>query len=92
VNYANLTKSFMHILKKDPPFIWDERVEESSDALKKALVSTPVLKPPNYNRDYLIYIAASKGMLGMVLVQGDYELQEHIVYYLSRNLVGLELK
>jgi hypothetical protein len=24
VNYANLTKGFMHILKKDTLFIWDE--------------------------------------------------------------------
>jgi hypothetical protein len=25
VNYANITKGFMHLLKKDTPFIWDER-------------------------------------------------------------------
>jgi hypothetical protein len=31
-------------------------------------------------------------MIGMVLVQEDDELHEHIVYYLSRNLVGPELK
>jgi hypothetical protein len=23
-NYANITKGFMHLLKKDTPFIWDE--------------------------------------------------------------------
>jgi hypothetical protein len=26
VNYANITKGFLHLLKKDTPFIWDERV------------------------------------------------------------------
>jgi hypothetical protein len=92
VNYANLTKGFMHLLKKDTPFIWDERAQESFDALKKALVSTPLLKPPDYSRDYFLYITASEGMVGMVLVQEDDELHEHIVYYLSRNLVGPELK
>jgi hypothetical protein len=25
VNYANITKGFRHLLKKDTPFIWDER-------------------------------------------------------------------
>ena len=25
VNFANLTKGFMHLLKKDTPFYWDER-------------------------------------------------------------------
>jgi hypothetical protein len=73
------------------PFIWDEQAHESFNALKKSLVSTPLLKPPNYNRDYFLYIVVSEGMIGMVLVQEDDELHEHIVYYLSRNLVSPEL-
>jgi hypothetical protein len=68
VNYANLTKGFMRILKKDTLFIWDERAHESFDALKKALVSTPLLKPPDYSRDYFLYITASEGTVCMVLV------------------------
>ena len=31
-------------------------------------------------------------MIGMVLVQEDDELREQVIYYLSQNLVGLELK
>jgi hypothetical protein len=50
-NYANITKGFMCLLKKDTPFIWDEQAQESFDALRKALVSTPLLKYPNYSRD-----------------------------------------
>jgi hypothetical protein len=56
VNYANITKGFMHLLKKDTPFIWDERAQESFDALKKALVLMPLLKPPDYSREFLLYI------------------------------------
>jgi hypothetical protein len=37
VSYANITKGFMHLLKKDTLFIWDERAQESFNALKKAL-------------------------------------------------------
>jgi hypothetical protein len=51
VNYANITKGFMHLLKKETHFIWDEQAQESFDALKKALVSKPLLKPPDYSRD-----------------------------------------
>jgi hypothetical protein len=91
VNYANITKGFMHLLKKDTPFIWDERAQESFDALKKALVSAPLLKSPDYSRDYLLYIVASAETIGMVLVQEDDELHEHVIYYLSQNLVGPEL-
>ena len=30
-------------------------------------------------------------MIGMVLVQEDEELQEHAIYYLSRNLIDIEI-
>jgi hypothetical protein len=91
VNYTNITKGFMRLLKKDTPFIWDERDQEYFDALKNALVSTPLLKSLDYNRDYLLYISASTEMIGMVIVQEDDELHEHVIYYISQNLVGREL-
>ena len=37
VNYSNLTKGFMCLLKKDTFFLWDERSHESLYALKKSL-------------------------------------------------------
>jgi hypothetical protein len=46
---VTITKGFMHLLKKETPFIWDERAKESFDALKKSLVSTPLLKPLEYD-------------------------------------------
>ena len=78
-------------MKKDTPFIWDERAQESFDSLKKSLVSTPLLNYLDYSRDYLLYVTTSEKMIGMVLVQEDDELREHVIYYLSRNLVGPEL-
>ena len=51
----------------------------------------PVLSPPNCSRDFLIYVAASMEMIGMGLVQEDEELHEHVIYYLSRNLVDVEI-
>jgi hypothetical protein len=50
------------------------------------------MKSPNYSRDYFLYVSASKEMIGMLLVQEDYELHEHVIYYLSRNLVSPKLK
>ena len=65
----------MHLLKKDTPFIWDEWSKDSFDALKKPLASAPVLSPPDYSRDFLLYVAVSQETIGMVLVQEDEELQ-----------------
>jgi hypothetical protein len=55
------------------------------------LVSAPLLKYPDYSKDYLLYISTSEETIGMVLVQEDDELHEHVIYYLIQNLVGLEV-
>jgi hypothetical protein len=81
----------MHLLKKGVPFYWDEAAQCSFHDLKKALVLNPLLIPPNYNRDYLLYLAATEYSIGMVIVQYDDELQDHVIYYLSRTLMGPKL-
>ena len=91
VNFSNLTKGFMHLLNKDTSFYWDERAQECFDALRKSLALTLVLSPPDYSRDFFIYVATSQETVGMVLVQQDEELHEHVIYYLSRNLIDVEL-
>ena len=86
-----MTRGFIRILKKDTTFCWDERAQESFDALKRALALASMISPPNYSRDFILYVAASMETIGMVLVQEDEELQEHVIYYLSRNLIDAEI-
>ena len=81
----------MRLLKKDTPFYRDEWAQESFDALKWALEMAPMLSPPDYSHDFLIYVVASMEMVGMVLVQEDEELHEHVIYYLSQNRIDVEL-
>ena len=50
-----------------------------------------MLSAPEYSRDFFIYVAASMETIGMVLVQEDGELHEHVIYYLSRNLIDAEI-
>jgi hypothetical protein len=90
-NYVETTKGFMHLLKKEVPFYWDEWSQRSFKALKKSLSSAPVLSSPDYSKDFILYLVASKATIGMVLVQEDDSLQEHAIYYMSRSLVEVEL-
>jgi hypothetical protein len=90
-NYAEITKGFMRLLQKDAPFIWDETAQCSFDALKHALTNTPLLHPPNYAKDYILYLVASTSTIAMVLVQEDDDDNEHVIYYLSKSLSGPEL-
>jgi hypothetical protein len=59
--------------------------------LKHALTTAPLLRPPNYNKDFLLYLAAAESTIGMVLVQEDDLFSEYVIYYLSRGLIGPEL-
>jgi hypothetical protein len=82
----------MCLLKKDVPFIWDDQAQQSFDALKHALTHTLLLHPPNYMRDYILYLVASISTIRMVLVQEDDDDEEHVIYYLSKSLVGPEIR
>lgn len=62
----------MHLLKKDIPFLWDDQAQWSFEVLKSALTSTPILSPPDYCRNFLLYLAVVEYTMGMVLVkEGD---------------------
>ena len=91
VNYADIMKGFMQLLKKGTLYLWDDQAQQSFDALKHALVSAPLLSAPDYSRDFLLYLAASPSSLGMVLVQVHDDDSEHVIYYLSKGLIGPEL-
>ena len=56
----------MCVLKKDTTFCWDKQAQESLDALKQSLSLAPVISPPEYSRDFLLYVAASTETIGMV--------------------------
>ena len=73
----------MFLLKQDTPFVWDEIAQLAFEALKKYLLSAPLLYPLYYSHDFILYLAASWSTIGAVLVQEDDKLQEHVVYYLS---------
>jgi hypothetical protein len=90
-NYVEITTGFMHLLKKDVPFHWDEATQHSFKEFKRALMTTPLLQPPNYNKDFLLYLAMAESTIGMVLVQEDDFLVEYVIYYLIRGLVGPKL-
>jgi len=82
-NYVEITNGFMCFLWKGVPFIWDDFVQQSFDALRKALVSAPLLSPLDYGGDFLLYLTTAESTIGMVLIQEDDALMEHVIYYLS---------
>jgi hypothetical protein len=46
-NFSQITRPLMYLLAKDAMFIFMEECLQSFHTLKKALVSTPVIQPPD---------------------------------------------
>jgi hypothetical protein len=56
------------------------------------LSNAPLISSPDYNRDYILYISASSVSVVGVLVQIGDENHEHVIYYISKNLLGPPMK
>ena len=50
-----------------------------------------MLQPPDYTKDYSLYVVVSLTTIIMVLVQTYAHEQEHVIYYLSRGLIDYEI-
>jgi hypothetical protein len=78
-NYIKITKGFMRLLQKDSPLIWDATTQHSFDAIKHDLTITPIFHPPNYEKDYILYLDSSTSTISMVLVKEDDDDIKHVI-------------
>ena len=67
-NFAEKMHGYMHLLMKDTLFFWDDQAQCTFDNLKYALTHSPVIHPPDYSKEFLLYIATFATTIAMVLV------------------------
>ncbi|XP_078234983.1 uncharacterized protein LOC144583976 [Pogona vitticeps] len=72
--------------KTDDRIPWTSDCEEAFRRLKEALIHYPVLRAPDFDREFIIYTDASNSGVGAVLCQEDENGDQHPVSYLSRKL------
>lgn len=92
-DYSTLASPLTDALRGTEPtkVAWDEKKETAFLKLKAALISRPVLKAPDYDREFTVQCDASDRGLGAVLCQKDDDGKEHPVLYLSRKLSSREM-
>ena len=56
-------------MQKDVPFVFADDCVEAFEILKKALISAPIVQPPNWNPSFEIMCDASDYAVGVVLGQ-----------------------
>ena len=65
---------------------WGSKQQKAFDTLKEALMSTPVLGYPNYEKPFILHTDASLEGLGAVLYQEDDKGIKRVISYASRSL------
>ena len=89
-DFALISQPLNHLKRKGVKFNWGPEQQKAFEQLKQALVSTPVLKMPDFNKRFVLHTDASGTAVGSVLSQ-DHEGQLLPVAYASRALNKHEL-
>ena len=71
--------------KKYVPFVFDDDCVEAFEILKKALISAPIVQPPDWNLPFEIMCDASDYALGVVLGQ-SVDKKLNVINYASKTL------
>jgi len=90
-DYATCAHGFLHLLHHDVPFQWVEHAQTNFYELKYTLSNSPLISPLDYDRDYILYLSASVVSVAGILVQLGDDGSEHVIYYVSKNLLGSPL-
>ena len=70
-------------MQKDVPFVVDDDCLEAFETLKKALISTPIVQPPDWNLLFEIMCDASDYAVGAVLGQ-RVDKKLNVIHYASK--------
>ncbi|WVZ85015.1 hypothetical protein U9M48_031979 [Paspalum notatum var. saurae] len=89
-NFSFIARSLTNLLAKDTLFVFDDACLEAFHTLKKALVTAPIIQPPDWNAPFEIMCDASDYAVGAVLGQGK-DRKHHAISYASKTLTGPQL-
>jgi hypothetical protein len=87
---------FFKLLKKTGKFEWTEEDKEAFESLKIYLTSSPILTPPEKNKDMMLYISATSTVVSTTIVV-EREKEGHVykvqrpIYYISKVLTDSKI-
>jgi hypothetical protein len=79
--FSKIANLITKLQKKNKKFVGTEKCVEEFQRLKEILTTTPILKVPNMDENFLVCTDASKEGLGKVLMQYG-----QVISYISKNL------
>ena len=94
--FSHIARPLTSLLAKDAPFEFDDECLNAFQILKKALISTPIIQPPDSSLPFEIMCDASDYVVGAVLGQTKIEsIMQFLMLvklYQDLNLIMQQLK
>ncbi len=88
--YSTVAEPLYRLQKKNEHFVWTKERQIAFDAIKQLLISSPTLRFPDFEREFILMTDASGVGVGVVLSQVDEHEKEYVVGYASRALSSEE--
>nr|CAD40080.1 OSJNBa0085C10.32 [Oryza sativa Japonica Group] len=88
-DFSTIARPLTNLLAKDAPFEFDDVCLKSFEILKKALVSAPIIQPPDWTLPFEIMCDARDFAVGAVLGQTKNK-KHHAICYASKTLTGAQ--
>ena len=89
--FAKTAEPLYELLRKDVKFKWTERQSKAVDEIKDRLCNSPILRFPDFNKEFHIHTDASLTGIGACLLQ-EHEGMLHPVSYVSKCLSDTQRK
>ena len=83
--FSKISRPLTNLLQKDIPFVFDDDCVEAFEILKKALITAPIVQPPDWNLPFEIMCDASDYAVGAVLGQ-IVDKKLNVIQYASKTL------
>ena len=84
-DFAKVSKPLTNLLQRDILFVFYDDCKEAFETLKKALITAPIVQPPDWNLPFEIMCDASDFAVGAVLGQ-RVDKKLNVIHYASKAL------
>jgi len=89
-DFSQIARPLTNLLAKDAPFKFTDECLRAFEILKKALISAPIIQPPDWSLPFEIMCDASDYAVGAVLGQTK-DKKHHAIAYASKTLTRAQL-
>ena len=90
-DFAKIAAPLHKLTRKEIKFVWTQECEEAFNKMKQLVSTYPVLRLPDFNKEFFLSTDASGLAIGAILQQKTEDNKEYAIQFISRLLKGAEI-